>query len=78
MGAAPARDTILQRVFGSQPEAAEQRLRQFLQQVEVGSRFSDYADYGIAAEEAQSMVRRAMDHARGKNFIGKGKAPVFP
>lgn len=75
MDAAPARNAMLQRVFDSQPEAAEQCLRQFLQQLEVGSRFSDD---GVAADEAHSMVRRAMDCARGKNFIGKDEAPAFP
>jgi phosphonate metabolism-associated iron-containing alcohol dehydrogenase len=73
-GADPSRDAVLQRVFGAGPEAAEQQLRQFLLQLEVGSRFSDY---GVTTEEAQQMVRRAMDGVRGKNFIGKDDTLVF-
>ncbi|SFP86647.1 hypothetical protein SAMN05216567_109199 [Variovorax sp. OK605] len=29
-----------------------------------------FADYGVADAEAQAMVARAMDGARGRNFIG--------
>ena len=67
-GADKERDAVLQRVFGAGPQAAEQRLRQFLQQLGVGSNFSDY---GVTAEEAQQMMHRATQGVRGKNFIGQ-------
>jgi len=74
-GADQERDAVLQRVFGASPEAAEQCLRHFLHQLGVGSNFSDY---GVTAEEAQQMMHRATQGARGKNFIGKSDTLAYP
>ena len=61
------RDQTLQRLFGPDLRAAAQRLRAFLQGLGVKTEFSDY---GVAQAEADAMIARAMDGARGKNFIG--------
>ena len=61
------RDQTLQRLFGPDLPAAAQRLRAFLQGLGVKTEFSDY---GVAQAEADAMIARAMDGARGKNFIG--------
>lgn len=61
------RDRTLQRLFGPDLRAGTQRLRGFLQGLGVKTEF---ADYGVADAEAEAMIARAMDGARGKNFIG--------
>ncbi|WP_369662572.1 iron-containing alcohol dehydrogenase PsrA [Variovorax sp. V15] len=61
------RDLTLQRVFGPDLSAAKQRLRDFLNGLGVKTEFSDY---GVADAEAAAMIARAMEGARGKNFIG--------
>ncbi|MND47401.1 NAD-dependent methanol dehydrogenase [compost metagenome] len=62
-----ARDCTLQRVFGPDLEQARARLREFLQSLGVKT---DFADYGVDADEAQAMIAHALQGARGKNFIG--------
>ncbi|MGE8314573.1 MAG: iron-containing alcohol dehydrogenase PsrA [Pseudomonas putida] len=61
------RDQILQKAFGRDLAAAQQRLRAFLHQLGVRTEF---ADYGVTAAEAQAMIDAAMQGARGRNFIG--------
>ncbi|RIX82080.1 iron-containing alcohol dehydrogenase PsrA [Acidovorax cavernicola] len=61
------RDLTLQRVFGPDLSAAMQHLRDFLNGLGVKTEF---ADYGVADAEAAAMIARAMEGARGKNFIG--------
>jgi phosphonate metabolism-associated iron-containing alcohol dehydrogenase len=63
----PDRDRTLQRLFGPDLSAGTQRLRDFLQSLGVRTEF---ADYGVADSEATAMIARAMEGARGKNFIG--------
>ncbi|MEO6919864.1 MAG: iron-containing alcohol dehydrogenase PsrA [Collimonas sp.] len=74
-GARPDRDATLQRVFGATRDEAEQQLRNFLHLFDVKTNFSDY---GVARQEARQMVSRAMQGARGKNFIGKNEMLAFP
>jgi len=54
-------------LFGPDLRAGALRLRGFLQELGVKTEF---ADYGVADAEAEAMIARAMDGARGKNFIG--------
>lgn len=62
-----SRDRALQRVFGNDLSAAQTRLRRFLHSLGVKTEF---ADYGVTAEEARSIVETAIQGARGQNFIG--------
>jgi phosphonate metabolism-associated iron-containing alcohol dehydrogenase len=66
-GADATRDAVLARVFGPNVNAPAARLETFLRSVGVATRF---ADYGVAPHEAQEMIARALDGARGRNFIG--------
>ncbi|WP_407715366.1 iron-containing alcohol dehydrogenase PsrA [Comamonas testosteroni] len=61
------RDFALQRVFGPDLTQGAKLLREFLNGLGVKTEFSDY---GVPDEEAAAMIARAMDGARGKNFIG--------
>lgn len=63
----PDRDRTLHRLFGTDLAAGAARLRAFLQGLGVKTEF---ADYGVADAEAAAMIARAMEGARGKNFIG--------
>ncbi|MGJ7565766.1 iron-containing alcohol dehydrogenase PsrA [Variovorax sp. GB1R11] len=63
----PDRDRTLQRLFGADLSVGAGRLRDFLQGLGVKTEF---ADYGVADGEAAAMIARAMEGARGKNFIG--------
>ncbi|CAJ95623.1 iron-containing alcohol dehydrogenase PsrA [Cupriavidus necator] len=63
----PDRDRTLQRLFGPVLGDGQQRLRAFLQDLGVKTEF---ADYGVSDDEAGAMIARALDGARGKNFIG--------
>ncbi len=63
----PERDRALQRLFGPSLPVAQDRLRDFLQGLGVKTEF---ADYGVSNDEADAIIARAMDGARGKNFIG--------
>lgn len=72
-GRDPARDRVLQQVFGADLDTAQQRLRQFLHSLDVKTEFSDY---GVADDEAQQMIDYALLGARGKNFIGAPSSPV--
>jgi len=62
-----ARDRALQRVFGSDVQLAQGRLREFLHRLGVKTEFTDY---GVDATQAQAMVASALQGPRGKNFIG--------
>jgi phosphonate metabolism-associated iron-containing alcohol dehydrogenase len=62
-----SRDQVLQRVFGPDLDQAQARLRAFLHRLEVKTEF---ADYGLTEDQAQAMIRYAMQGARGRNFIG--------
>lgn len=62
-----ARDRTLQRIFGNDLNNAQNQLREFLHSLGVKTEF---ADYGVTAEQAEQMIDFAMQGARGKNFIG--------
>jgi phosphonate metabolism-associated iron-containing alcohol dehydrogenase len=62
-----ARDRALQRVFGSDVQLAQGRLREFLHSLGVKTEFTDY---GVDATQARAMVASALQGPRGKNFIG--------
>jgi phosphonate metabolism-associated iron-containing alcohol dehydrogenase len=66
-----ARDCTLQRIFGPDLAQASTRLRAFLHNLGVKT---DFADYGVDADEAQAMIAHALQGARGKNFIGASAA----
>lgn len=61
------RDRTLQRVFGSDLNQAQARLRGFLHSLAVKTEF---ADYGVSAEQANALLHDAIKGARGQNFIG--------
>ncbi|GLK88577.1 iron-containing alcohol dehydrogenase PsrA [Pseudomonas turukhanskensis] len=69
------RDRTLQRVFGSDLARAQARLRAFLHSLSVKTEF---ADYGVNAEQAQTLLDAASKGARGQNFIGSLTAPTVP
>lgn len=66
-----ARDRTLQRIFGNDLNNAQNQLREFLHSLGVKTEF---ADYGVTAEQAEQMIDFAMQGARGKNFIGANAA----
>ena len=61
------RDQTLQRLFGNDLDKAQGQLRDFLHSLGVKTEF---ADYGVAAEDAEAIIQYALQGARGKNFIG--------
>jgi phosphonate metabolism-associated iron-containing alcohol dehydrogenase len=65
------RDRTLQKVFGPDLDAAQQRLRGFLHRLGVRTEFEDY---GVTAAEAEAMIDDAMQGPRGRNFIGSQAA----
>lgn len=68
------RDRTLQRVFGSDIDQAQAGLRTFLHSLSVKTEF---ADYGVSAEQAQTLLEGAMQGARGQNFIGSTAATAL-
>ena len=71
VGADPGRDAVLAQVFDVPLRDAPAVLGEFLRGMGVST---DFASYGVSAEEAQRMVVNALDGVRGKNFIGAGVA----
>ncbi|MBC2693449.1 MULTISPECIES: iron-containing alcohol dehydrogenase PsrA [Pseudomonas] len=61
------RDQTLQRIFGSDLAKAQAQLRDLLHSVGVKTEF---ADYGVTAQDAEAIIQFALQGARGKNFIG--------
>jgi phosphonate metabolism-associated iron-containing alcohol dehydrogenase len=68
IGARPACDAALERIFGADLRAGVQRLRRFMQSVGVGT---EPADHGVGRAEWDDLVERAMEGERGRNFIGR-------
>ena len=73
IGADPLRDAVLEQVFSGRLRDAPKTLESFLQRLEVST---DFASYGVAADEAERMIASALDGVRGKNFIGALKRPA--
>lgn len=67
LGRRPDRDAVLALALGLPLEDAPQRLAAFIEQLGVGTQFSDH---GVSDEQASRMVARALSGARGRNFIG--------
>ena len=67
IGANPACDDALQRIFGPDLEQGVQRLTRFLLDVGVGTKPSDH---GVGRDEWDDLVERASEGERGRNFIG--------
>lgn len=62
-----ARDRTLRQIFGDDLALAQIQLRSFLHSLQVKTEF---ADYGVSAQEANEIIAYALKGARGKNFIG--------
>jgi alcohol dehydrogenase class IV len=71
LGADALRDAVLAQVFDVPLARAPAVLVDFLSRLGVST---DFAAYGVGAEEAQRMVVNALDGVRGKNFIGAARA----
>jgi phosphonate metabolism-associated iron-containing alcohol dehydrogenase len=67
IGASPACDTGLRRIFGSDLPAGADRLEEFLVNLGVSV---DRADYGVDDGEWRELIESAMTGERGRNFIG--------
>jgi len=65
-GADKDRDLVLSRIWGEDVAEPWEALRGVLRMAGVGTAF---ADYGVEREEAEGLIRYALDGARGKNFI---------
>jgi len=70
IGADPGRDAVLARVFDVPLAQAPGVVNSFLASLGVST---DFATYGVGAEEANRMVVNALDGVRGKNFIGAAR-----
>ena len=68
IGASPACDEALKRIFGDDLRKGVQRLTKFMEGVGVGTRPSDH---GVGRDEWDDLVERAMEGERGRNFIGR-------
>jgi phosphonate metabolism-associated iron-containing alcohol dehydrogenase len=68
IGADAQCDANLRRIFGADLRSGAERLKAVIESLGVSS---DPADYGLDATEWQSLVARAMQGERGKNFIGR-------
>ncbi len=68
IGASPACDEALKRIFGPDLRQGVQRLMKFLQGVGVGTNPSDH---GVGRDEWDDLVERAIEGERGRNFIGR-------
>ena len=67
IGVLADRDAMLAEIFDRPLNGAADWLTAFLVGLGVKTTFSDY---GVTPDESESMIRRALDGARGKNFIG--------
>lgn len=67
IGADDARDAVLARIFDGDLRGAPAKLRAFLEELGVGTRFDAY---GVAQGDARRMVAEALDGVRGRNFVG--------
>jgi alcohol dehydrogenase len=68
VGANPACDEALKRIFGPDLDDGVQRLTRFMHAVGVGTKPSDH---GVGASEWDDLVEKAMAGERGRNFIGR-------
>ncbi|HET8609694.1 MAG TPA: iron-containing alcohol dehydrogenase PsrA [Burkholderiales bacterium] len=65
------RDQVLSGVFPCSLDDAPAYLAQFLELLQVSTRFDSY---GVSEPEAQKMIADALDGVRGRNFIGSQAA----
>ena len=68
IGADRACDANLARIFGPDLQAGVRRLRSFLEELGVST---DPAAYGVDQHGWKSLVEKASDGERGRNFIGR-------
>ena len=68
IGAQPACDEALRRIFGPDLEQGVKRLTRLLHAVGVGT---EPSDHGVGRDEWDDLVERAMEGERGRNFIGR-------
>jgi alcohol dehydrogenase len=61
-------DTNLRRIFGADLRAGAERLKAMIESLGVST---SPADYGLNDSEWRSLVQRAVQGERGKNFIGR-------
>ena len=73
LGADPARDEVLARIFDGALADAPATLSRFLETLGVSTRFSSY---GVSSDEESRLVASALDGVRGRNFIGANVPPV--
>jgi phosphonate metabolism-associated iron-containing alcohol dehydrogenase len=71
MGKRADRDQVLSRIFPCPLADAPAYLAQFLESLQVSTRFDSY---GVSEPEAQKMIADALEGVRGKNFIGASAA----
>jgi phosphonate metabolism-associated iron-containing alcohol dehydrogenase len=71
IGIEQERDAVLGAVFTGGLRDAPRRLADFLASVGVAT---DFAYYGVGAEEEHRMVAHALDGVRGRNFVGANRA----
>lgn len=67
----PRRDAVLAQIFDGNLREAPATLARFLQDLGVST---DFAAYGVQADEETRMVAAGLDGVRGRNFIGAGAA----
>ena len=70
LGADPLRDAVLAQVFDGPLGQAPAALADFLARLGVST---DFAAYGVGAEEAERMVVNALEGVRGRNFIAAAR-----
>jgi phosphonate metabolism-associated iron-containing alcohol dehydrogenase len=66
IGADAGRDSVLAQVFDGGLHDAPARLARFIESAGVAT---DFAAYGVSADDSQRMIASALDGVRGRNFI---------
>jgi phosphonate metabolism-associated iron-containing alcohol dehydrogenase len=69
IGADPARDAVLARIFDVPLSKAPAFLGEFIEGLGVSTKFETY---GVSEAESTKMITNALDGVRGKNFVGAG------
>jgi alcohol dehydrogenase len=71
IGADPACDAALQRIFCADLAVGAQRLERFLERLDVST---DVTSYGVDARDWDKLVDAAFQGERGRNYIGRREA----